>query len=265
MIRLSGYGLRTAAPCAVAIARTPGPARIRKGDRETPLRDLRVVDAERATTVAADGIRVATVEHLFAALAAAGAHEGVTVEVEGPEIPFLDGAARAFLDAVLALEIPPSPPSLRVACEGTVEVGSSRYVFTPGPEVALEVVIDYGDPRLSPRATWDGALASFRERIASARTFAFAHEVEGLADRGLVAHVAKESAVVLAKDAVLFAGAPFEPDEPARHKLLDLAGDLFVWGGPPSGRVRAERPGHAATHAAVEKALHDGIVEFTRV
>jgi UDP-3-O-[3-hydroxymyristoyl] N-acetylglucosamine deacetylase len=119
---------------------------------------------------------------------------------------------------------------------------------------------DFADPRIAKTARWDGDPRDFRERIAAARTFGFAHEVEALAARGLASHVAPESVVVFAPDAVLFSGRPFTADEPARHKLLDLAGDLFVHGGPPIGRVIAHRPGHAATHAAMRDARSMGIV-----
>jgi UDP-3-O-[3-hydroxymyristoyl] N-acetylglucosamine deacetylase len=61
-------------------------------------------------------------------------------------------------------------------------------------------------------------------------------------------------------DRVLSAGAPFLADEPARHKLLDLVGDLYLYGGPPRGRVRATRPGHGATHEAMRRALAEGLV-----
>jgi UDP-3-O-acyl-N-acetylglucosamine deacetylase len=66
--------------------------------------------------------------------------------------------------------------------------------------------------------------------------------------------------VVIAEDAIHAAGAPFAPDEPARHKLLDLVGDMYLYGGPPRGRVRAFRPGHAATHAAMARALDLGVL-----
>ena len=87
-----------------------------------------------------------------------------------------------------------------------------------------------------------------------------AREVEALAERGLASHVSPESVVMFTPDAVLHSGRPFEDDEPARHKLLDLAGDLFVHGGPPIGRVIAHRPGHAATHAAIAEARSLGMV-----
>jgi UDP-3-O-[3-hydroxymyristoyl] N-acetylglucosamine deacetylase len=96
--------------------------------------------------------------------------------------------------------------------------------------------------------------------LAPARTFAREVDLEPLVRSGLARHVEPSSVVVLAPDAVHHAGLPFSRDEPARHKLLDLIGDLYLHGGPPIGSVRALRPGHAANAAAIERAFADGIL-----
>ena len=90
MTRIEGFGLRTAAPCAVAFERRVGPVVLVQGGDVVPIRDLRVENATRATIVTGGGLRVATVEHLFAALAAAGVREGLAIHVEGPEIPLAE-------------------------------------------------------------------------------------------------------------------------------------------------------------------------------
>ena len=119
--------------------------------------------------------------------------------------------------------------------------------------------LELGDARLERRAAWDGDPDDFRERIAPARTFCFAHEVEELARAGLASHVTPEMVVVIGAE-ILAAGRPFQPDEPARHKVLDLAGDLFLYGGPPRGHVAAYRPGHWSTHRAMQLALESGVI-----
>lgn len=240
--------------------RSSGPITFAIGDRTLSLAELEVVDATRSTTLGTAGVRIGTVEHMLSALAGLGFHEGVRIVVEGSEMPLADGCAASFCDALIALGIDRSEPRSVITKAQEVSIGESRYVFEPHDGVALEVHIDFADPRIAKTARWDGDARDFRERIAIARTFGFAHEVEALAARGLASHVAPESVVVFAPDAVLHSGRPFEADEPARHKLLDLAGDLFVHGGPPIGRVIAHRPGHAATHAAVAKARSLGVV-----
>jgi UDP-3-O-[3-hydroxymyristoyl] N-acetylglucosamine deacetylase len=91
-----------------------------------------------------------------------------------------------------------------------------------------------------------------------------ARDLEELGARRLAARVDPESVVVVAPDAIHAAGAPFFGDEPARHKLLDLIGDLYLYGGPPRGGLRAARPGHGATHAAIERALELGVLVAAR-
>jgi len=230
--------------------------------------DLRVVDTSRSTTVGdpSGQVRISTIEHLFAALGGLGIHTGVIVALEGLEPPLADGGARSYADALRALGplLVRSRSPLRVARDGVVEIGESRYELTrtahDDDAVSLEVVVDFRDARIAREARWDGDPEDFRTRIATARTFGFEHELGDLLARGLASHVTPESVVVFTKEHVLSSGAPVSVDEPARHKLLDLIGDLYVHGGPPRGRIRATRPGHAATHAVMARALDEGIV-----
>jgi UDP-3-O-[3-hydroxymyristoyl] N-acetylglucosamine deacetylase len=218
-----------------------------------------VATVDHATSVEVGGARVATVEHLFGACAGMGIHEGLRIEVEGGEVPLVDGGACRWCDALAELAVPASPASLIVQADGVVEVAASRYTFARGPR-RLAVHVDYGDARLSSQAAWSGDAEDFRERIAPARTFAFTRDLDELSRRGLAWHATPESVIVLAEDEVHCAGRPFEADEPARHKLLDLAGDLLLYGGPPLGRIDAVRPGHGATHEAMRIARERGLV-----
>lgn len=268
-VRLEGQGLHTAAHAAIRLARREGPLALRTNDGELlSLEDVRVVDTTRSTTIATqDGrFRVATVEHLFAAFAGLGVHDGVAITFEGLEVPLLDGGARAFAEALRALGVPSRPPKLRVVNAGRIAVDASVYEFFVEPNhvqnacTSLEVEVDFASSLLSRATRFDGDATDFLARIAPSRTFGFEHEVAMLLERGLASHVSPESVVVVGEDRVLSAGPPFTADEPVRHKLLDLLGDLFLYGGPPRGRVRAFRPGHAATHRAMRQAFDDGLV-----
>jgi UDP-3-O-[3-hydroxymyristoyl] N-acetylglucosamine deacetylase len=243
----------------VRLAKHPGPSAFLVGGLEVPFAAALAVQADRSTALDVGAATVATVEHLMAACASLGLYEGLSVEVTGGELPLLDGASTGFLHALRALGIPPSPPRLSVVREGAVMCGRSCYEFTRDARTTVEVELEWADRRLVPRASWDGTEDAF-ERIASARTFAFAHELARLVKAGHASHVSPESVVVIGPDAVLAAGRPFSWDEPARHKLLDLIGDMFVYGGPPRGHVRAFRPGHAATHALMRQALAEGVI-----
>jgi UDP-3-O-[3-hydroxymyristoyl] N-acetylglucosamine deacetylase len=260
-----GVGLHSGVPARVELQARPGPVRLATGGAEATLEQLEVVSTARATTVGSpDGrVRIGTVEHAFAALAGLAIREGLTIAVEGPEMPLLDGGALAWCEALAKLELPAMQPSLCVTREAAFDVGPSRFEFSPQRGVEVAVRVDLGDPRFSPEASWRGGVADFVERIAPARTFTLARDVEELVRRGLARHVDPAAVVVIAPDAVHHAARPVSPDEPARHKLLDLLGDLYLHGGPPLGRVLAVRPGHASNARAIRRAIDEGILIAT--
>lgn len=259
---VTGVGLHSGVPARVVMQPRPGPVALAMADSEASLDQLSVVSTARATTVESRDrrIRVGTVEHAFAALAGLGIHEGLRLVVEGPEMPLLDGGALAWCEALKVLQLGSTSPALRVTREAAFDVGPSRFELSPGAEVEVAVQIDLGDPRFTPEARWHGVAADFVERIAPARTFTLARDVEELVRRGLARHVDPASVVVIAPDAVHHAGRPFTPDEPARHKLLDLLGDLYLYGGPPVGRLLAIRPGHASNDRAIRRAIQEGVL-----
>ncbi|MGH7271179.1 MAG: UDP-3-O-acyl-N-acetylglucosamine deacetylase [Polyangiaceae bacterium] len=264
-VTVGGVGLHTGMVVAVTLIPRAGAVRLASGGLRDAITDLTVTGTLRSTTVEGHGgaLRVSTVEHLFSALAGLDIREGLVLRVDGPELPLLDGGASAWCDALRQLDLPPGsprPPRLWVRRHTVIDIGSSRYEFAPADGVEVEVRIDFGDSRLVESARWGGDADDFRERIAPARTFARACDLEPLAALGLARHVDPASVVVIAQDAIHAVGAPFSPDEPARHKLLDLMGDLYLWGGPPRGRVRATRPGHTANARAMRRALDEGAV-----
>jgi UDP-3-O-[3-hydroxymyristoyl] N-acetylglucosamine deacetylase len=268
---VQGIGLHSGVASRVILRARSGPVRLSDGVAEADIADLEVCGTSRATTVEAAGgaIRVGTVEHLFAALCAMRIHEGLLVCVEGPEIPILDGAAAEWCAAIQELDLAPSRAVARIARPAVLEVGPSVYHFAPAAPhldargdcaTEVEVYVELDDPRLEAEARWDGTPDDFRTRIASARTFALARDLEELARRGLARHVPPTSVVLLAPDAIHSAGRPFSPDEPARHKLLDFLGDLYLRGGAPLGTIRAIRPGHTSNAHALRRAWEEGVL-----
>lgn len=282
---LSGEGLFSGAPVRLRLAAAAAAA----PDAVAPTRlagvavsELALVGTARTTTVRAAGRTIALVEHLFAALGSHGLHCGVAIDLEpddATELPLLDGGARAFCDALLTLgsALPPSsPPPLVVARAGEVAIGASRYAFEPPAhrdaghgdggrarvETRVEIELAWEPARddLATRAAWDGDRRDFVDRIAPARTFATARDVDAMLAAGVVTRGARSDAVVLVDAAMATGDGGFARDEPARHKLLDLVGDLYLYGGPPHGVVRAFRPGHANTHAAVAEAFACGLL-----
>ena len=261
MIRLEGVGLHGGGRCAIELSRASGPTTFVADGDSASLAELSIVRADRGVCVRLGGEGRRTidlVEHALAAIGAARVFRGLRVAVEGGEVPLLDGGARAIANALAALELAESPPPLRIVRHFEVTIDGSRYGMTPAPAPEVETVIDFAHPAIGRReASWRGDREDFLHRIAPARTFGFRSEHAALLASGRARAVDLRAVVVLDDDAVAsdaFAG----DDEPARHKLLDLIGDLALFGGPPCGLVRAERPGHARTHRAVRHGIEVG-------
>lgn len=266
-VTITGVGLHTGRATAVTLRRSPHSSEvaIRTGGRITTLGECEVRDAHRGVRLASKTdptIEVESVEHLFAALGAWPVRHGLEIEVHGTEIPLAGGGALEFAQAVEKLAPPRHSPKLIVARSGTVEVGESSYVFEPGSERRLAVEVHFrADAIRLQHAAWNGSFERFVEDVAWARTFGFRRDAPDLFARGRALGV--DPRVVMVLDDRGFVeppGAPARPAEFARHKLLDLVGDLYWYGGPPRGTIFAKRPGHGVTHRAVAIAFERNLL-----
>jgi UDP-3-O-[3-hydroxymyristoyl] N-acetylglucosamine deacetylase len=246
----------------VRIARAEGPIVFAQRGAEARLAELAPVRTDRGVTAStADGrVRVDLIEHLLAAIGGLGVSGGLRIAIDGDEPPLLDGGAARFAEAIAALD-PPRGRRLRVTRAESFEHQRSRYRFAPGPDVHVRVVIDFPAPVGRQEAAWDGDAGDFARRIAPARTFGWRHELDALRAAGRAAEIDLASVLVFDGERVLAGCRPPDHDEPARHKLLDLVGDLALHGGPPIGSIEAELPGHTATHAVVARAIAVGVLE----
>jgi len=137
-------------------------------------------------------------------------------------------------------------------------VDGSIYEFSPCDDVRVEVSVEL--PAFCTReASWNGEPETFVRDIAPARTFMLERDADELSRRGLARHVDPASVLVVTDTHIAGAGE-IAPDEPARHKLLDLIGDAYLHGGPPRGLVRATKPGHGRNHAAFARAIAMGVI-----
>lgn len=250
---LEGVGLHTGAACRARITLAPpghGLA-IRRADRggaPARLSPAMVVETERRTVLAVGGDRVETVEHLLAAIAGMGVWDAL-VEVEGPEVPALDGSALPFVRALLSLGPPgPAPEPIRLGRALSLERGASSAVARPSPCLSVSCTVRFDHPAIGEqRAAFRGSRHGFRARVAPARTFGFLDEVMALRAKGLARGGSLESALVFDREGPM--GPLRLPREPARHKLLDALGDLALLGRPLAARVRLDQPGHGLTCA----------------
>ncbi len=213
---------------------------------------------DRASRLVVGRTAILGVEHLFAALSGLGIHRGVTIRIEGDEVPLLDGCASAFVSALLALPAPPVEVRSVITRRAEIVLGESVYMFEPGDDRAISVELSGFPEHVLREASWDATREAFGA-IAGARTFVREDELEALLARGVTAYV-DPSSVFVVRDDALEGTSPVSPSEPARHKLLDLIGDLYAFGGVPKGSLRATRPGHARNVEAMRRATQEGIV-----
>jgi UDP-3-O-[3-hydroxymyristoyl] N-acetylglucosamine deacetylase len=184
-----------------------------------------------------------------------------TIEIDGPEVPVMDGSANAFTSAVDAAGVAGLDAPLRyikITKPVRIQNGESFAEFTPYNGRRIEVEIDFASPLIG-RQSFAADIDSecFRRDIARARTFGFLAEVEQLWARGYALGASLENAVVIGDDRVINPEGLRYADEFARHKVLDAVGDLALAGAPILGRYRSYRGGHKLNFKALEALFAD--------
>ena len=212
---------------------------------------LENVRSTRRGVTLGDGVTVASVEHLLAAAAGLGI-DNLQVEVDGPELPALDGSAAGYVAALAGAGIVEQEENARVIELGDVEVtvGGGRAVTRPAERFRVRYTVDLPPPLGRQVATAD--LSVFATAIAPARTWGFVGEAAALRAAGLARGAGLGNVLVIAADGYL--NPPRFTDEPARHKILDLLGDLALLGARLRGYVEVVRGGHAL-HVALAREI----------
>lgn len=275
---LKGKGLHTGLELVVTF--NPAPVnhgyKIKRVDVEgQPVIDAiaeNVVETTRGTVLGANDVKCSTVEHAFAALYAFGI-DNVLVEVNGPEFPILDGSATPYVNklkeiGVLEQEADKEWLIVSEPIEYTDEATGSHVAILPADDFALSVTIDFNSQMMPIQTATLRDINDFETEISSARTFVFVREIEILLSLGLIKGGDLDNAVVIYErettqenmdklckltkaewhDAKELGYIQHKPlvweNEPARHKLLDLIGDLSLVGKPIKGHIVATKPGH---------------------
>ena len=286
-VTLSGVGLHT----GVDVHMTFLPAKPNHGikfqriDLEgNPIVDAdvdNVVDLSRGTTIEQNGARINTVEHTMAALVGLEI-DNILIQLDGPEPPIMDGSSRIFIDALetAGTEEQNALRNFFAVPESIFYRDSARDVelaALPLDDYRVTVMIDYKSPVLGSQHASITDISQFKKEIASARTFCFLHELEMLFKNNLIkggdldnaivvvdrvvedgeldylAKLFNKPKVVVKEEGILNNVELRHSNEPARHKLLDVMGDLALTGRPLKAQILAARPGHAANVAFAKK------------
>jgi len=255
-VRLSGAGVHSGRAVSISLCPADPGSGISFVRTDLPgLPDIEVpahfssVGSTELCTVLGDprGASVATVEHLLAALVGLGI-DNATVEIDGPEVPVMDGSAEAFVDAidqagVLAQHAPKR--FLRIRRPVRVEMGSAFAEFRPYRGCRFEVGIAFDCPVIGSQAVAvDLTPKRFRKEVARARTFGYMKDVERLWASGFALGSSLDNSVVIDESGIVNPEGLRFPDEFARHKLLDAIGDLALAGAPIEGLYRSFKGGH---------------------
>ncbi len=202
-----------------------------------------------ATGIGEGDSAIGTVEHLLAALRGLGI-DNARIEVDGPEVPVMDGSAASFVYLIRAAGIYPQKARrrvIRIRRPLEIREGDRSIRVEPARSFRVSYRIDYPHPVIGRQEIRDLAVdpRTFEREIARARTYGFLRDVDALRSAGLARGASLENTVVLDDGRVLNPEGLRFPDEFVRHKVLDLVGDLALLGMPVLGHVRVERGGHA--------------------
>lgn len=231
------------------------------GDKTVPARIQNVVKRPRRTALKSDDAEVHTCEHVMGALAGLRI-DNIRIELTAAELPAFDGSAMPFVEAldgsgIAELDMPRQKLIVREPV--TVQIDDAMIAAFPSGdgETQLMYELDYGSGGPIGRQVryFDFRNGDFPHEIAPARTYALEHEARELRERGMATHLTENDILVIGDDGPLGGNALRFPDEPVRHKMLDLIGDLYLLGVPIQGRIVAHKSGHPLNHMLAKALL----------
>ena len=264
-VSFTGYGLHSGRKATLTIR--PASAQhgiwfsrtdIAVGDHLIPARWDAVLRSPLCTRIQnSSGLEVSTVEHVMAALAGCGVHNAL-VEIDGPEVPILDGSAVPFVRGIMQRGLRKlNAPVLafEVLKEVTVTDGEASATLRPAKTLQIDFEIDFEDTAIGhQQKSLVMNNGSFARELCDSRTFCRQADVDTMQANGLaLGGTSGENAVVFEGDKVLSPGGLRHDDEPVRHKMLDALGDLALAGGPIIGHYVGVRAGHSLTNTLLRK------------
>ena len=265
-ITLVGIGLHSGKEVKLRIKPAPVNSGIRflRKDVEPqvliPARIQYVTDVRFATTIGIGNSTVSTIEHLMSAFAGVGIDNAI-VELDGPEVPAIDGSAYSFVALLKKAgkkEQAQSRRYLKILKPVAVKNGDSFISAEPCDVMTVTLEIDFDHPMIA-RQKFSGVINEqvYEDQIARARTFGFLKEVEMMQKNGLALGGSLENAVVLSERSIINEEGLRFPDEFVKHKVLDLIGDLYLIGMPMIAHVQGYKSGHMLHSKLLQAILND--------
>jgi len=296
-VTLSGLGLHLGHPVNLTLCPAPEKHgyKFQRTDIEgEPIIDADcdlVVDTSRGTTLGKNDVRIYTIEHVLAALVGMQV-DNCLIKIDGPEVPIMDGSSKPFIDAIVAVgfeEQKAEREYFTLTENLTFEdpIKKVEILAVPAEDYRITVMVDYNSPTLGTQHATMYHIGEFKDEIAQNRTFCFVHELEFLIKNNLIKGGDFNNAIVICDQDIkqekldelaALMGKPtmkivekgvlnntklqFQ-NEPARHKLLDIVGDLALCGMPLKGHILSARPGHSS-NVAFAKIIKQKIQEFKK-
>jgi UDP-3-O-[3-hydroxymyristoyl] N-acetylglucosamine deacetylase len=263
-VECRGVGLHSGAPVFLRVLPAPAGSgvvfrRIDLDGFEVEAVSRNVARVSYATSLMKKGVLISTTEHLLSAFIGCGIDNAI-FELDNLELPILDGSARPFVESIRNAGIRKQrrPRTyLRIRRELELREGNKFIAVYPADTYSVTYTINFPHPLIG-RETFSVDLSdgNYLEQIAPARTFGFLHEAEAMRQQGLIRGASPENAIVLTRSGLMNPPLRFG-DEFIRHKVLDLIGDLALFGKQILGNVVADRAGHAMHTALVSRVLRD--------
>ena len=230
-------------------------------DNIIPARWDAVSDTQLCTRISNEaGVSVSTVEHIMAALSGCGIQNAL-IEIDGPEVPLLDGSSAQFVTAFLArgLQRLSAPVrAIEILKPVTVRKGDAVATLEPAAGLTIDFEIDFLDAAIGHQEkSLNMANGTFVHELCDSRTFCRQADIDAMRERGLIVGGSVTSAVVVDGDKVMTPGGMRHRDEPVRHKMLDALGDLALAGAPILGHYTGTKAGHAMTNLLLRALFAD--------
>lgn len=225
-----------------------------------PARSEFVVDTSLATTLGKGQAKVSTVEHLVSALVGLGI-DNLRIELDGPEVPIMDGSAAPFTQLILeaGIRVQDEPKSFLVMKKPVSVVdGDKEASLSPSNGFSIDCTIDFRHPLISDQTvSFDLGESTYAREVSKARTFGFLKDVEKLQQVGLALGGSLQNAIVVDEFSILNPEGLRFPNEFVRHKVLDAIGDLALLGHPVIGHLTCFKSGHGLHHKLAQKVMSD--------